>query len=100
MMADASLAITTEYVKTFLAMIGKGIAWPDSVKVLIDSQDLHQLDVLHVMTHGTVVASDKETADGATFLMIGTTTDDVQIRVEFWADPNQLSMRILDVSRI
>jgi hypothetical protein len=99
-MADASLAITTEYVKTFLAMFGKGIAWPDCVRSSVASQGLCPLDVMYIMTHGSVVETDKETTDGTNFIMIGETCDDVRVRVRFWADPNQLSMRILDVDRI
>lgn len=99
-MAEASLAITTEYVKCFLALIGKDISWPEVVRHRLAEEDLDPLDVTHVMTHGDAVESEKETAYGTTIVMIGYTCDDVRIRVKFWADMNQLSLRILDVARI
>lgn len=99
-MADASLAITTEYVKCFLALMGKGIWWPDHVRNQLAGEDLDAQDITHVLTHGDVVGAEKETADGTTMTMIGYTCDDVRVRVKFWADGNQLSLRILDVARI
>lgn len=99
-MADTSLAITTEYVQCFMALIGKGISWPDAVVQSLVKQGLDRLDVTYVMTHGGVVEVEKETADGTNFVMVGKTCDDVHVRVEFWADVNQLSLRILDVTCI
>lgn len=99
-MADTSLAITTEYVRCFMALVGRGVSWPDCVSESLRQQDLHQLDVTYVITHGDVVETDKETADGANFVIIGETCDDVQLRVEIWLDPNELDYRILSVSRL
>lgn len=99
-MADASLAITTEYVKCFLALFGTGIYWPEKVLRALAGDNLETLDVMYVLTHGDVVESEKETADGATMTMIGQTCDDVQIRVTFWSDINQMDFRILAVTRI
>jgi len=99
-MADASLAITQEYVKCFLALMGKGVFWPEDVRLSLPNQGLDQLDVMYVMSHGEVIEAEKETADGTIYIMIGNTCDDVPIRTEFWADLNQLSLRILSVERI
>lgn len=99
-MADALLAITTEYVKCFLALMGKGIWWPEDVSNRLAQQGLDPHDVTYVMTHGDAVDTKKETADGTIITMIGYTCDDVRIRVRFWSDFNQLSLRILDVSLI
>lgn len=99
-MAEASLAITTEYVKCFLALMGKGITWPEKVRLQLGGEALDPLDVTHVLSHGDVVESEKETADGTTMVMIGYTCDDVRVRIKFWSDVNQLSLRILDVTRI
>lgn len=99
-MADALLAITTEYVKCFFALMGKGIWWPDEVLSRLGQQGLDRHDATYVMTHGDAIKTEKETADGTTIVMVGYTCDDVHIRVKFWADINQLSLRVLDVSRI
>lgn len=99
-MADASLAITTEYVKCFLALFGTGFYWPESVLHALAEQHLDTLDVMYVLTHGDVVESEKETADGTTMTMIGRTCDDVLIRIQFWSDMNQMDFRILKVTRI
>ena len=98
-MAEASLAITAEYVKCFLALMGKGIFWPDLVTGKLAQMGLDRLDVTHVMTHGEVVACEKEDANGTKMVMVGHTCDDVLIRVTFWSDVNQLTLRILDVER-
>lgn len=98
-MADALLAITREYIKCFLALMGKGIYWPDLVLQSMRQQGLDCLDVTHVMSHGEAIDTEKDTADGTTYTMIGTTCDDIEIRVAFWADINQLDLRILDVKR-
>lgn len=99
-MSEASLAITTEYVKCFLALMGKGIHWPDIVLLNLAAENLDRVDVTHVLTHGDVVECEKEAADGTYMVMIGSTCDDVLIRVKFWTDLTQLSLRILEVSRI
>ena len=99
-MADALLAITSEYVRCFLALIGKDIWWPEAVRQKLLKQGLSPLDVTYVMTHGQVRESEKESAHGTAFVMIGTTCDDVQIRVEFWADPNEVTLRVVDVEVI
>lgn len=99
-MADTSLAITTEYVKCFLAFIGKGIWWPEAIRLKLAKEALDSQDVIYVLTHGDVVESEKETAHGTTMCMIGQTCDDVRIRVKFWSDINQAEFRILEVERI
>jgi len=99
-MADALLAITTEYVKCFLALVGKDIWWPEFVLQRLRSHGLYPLDVTYVMTHGEVVATEKEEADGTNFWMTGITCDDVSIRVEFRVEPDLMTLRILDVERI
>jgi hypothetical protein len=96
-MAETSLAITTEYVRCFLALMGKDIAWPQSVLQKLTALPLDRLDVTHVITHGQVVNSEKESADGTVFIISGETCDELAIRVTFWADPNQMSLRIIDV---
>ena len=97
-MADTSLAITTEYVRCFLALVGKGISWPDKVLTSLREEGVHPLDVTYVITHGDVVETEKENADGANFVIIGETCDDIRLRVEIWLDPNELDYRILSVS--
>lgn len=99
-MADTSLAITTEYVRCFLALVGKGISWPDKVLDSLHEQDLHQLDVTYVITHGEVVESEKESAYGTNFVIVGETCDEVQVRVEVWLEPNELDYRILSATRL
>jgi hypothetical protein len=99
-MADTSLAITTEYVRCFMAMVGKGISWPDRVLETLRREGLHQLDVTYVITHGEVANADKESADGANFVIIGETCDDVRISVEVWLDNSQLDYRVVEVSRL
>jgi len=99
-MADASLAITTEYVRCFLALIGKGISWPDEVLKSLREDGLHQLDVTHVITHGDVVELEKECAYGTEFAIVGETCDEVEIRVDVWLEPNDLDYRILSVTRL
>lgn len=99
-MADASLAITTEYVRCFLALMGKGVFWPDEVIKQLAMHGLDRLDVTHVLTHGDVVEAEKETANGTTMAIIGYTCDDVHIRIDFWTDHSQLSLRILNIARI
>lgn len=98
-MADTSLAITTEYVRCFMALVGKGISWPESVLKSLSENGLHPLDVTYVITHGDVLETDKETADGANFVLVGETCDEVRICVELWLDPNELNYRILSVNR-
>ena len=99
-MADASLPITTEYVRCFLALMGKGFWWPDEVLRRLPEQGLDTLDVTYVLADGDVVTTEKETADGTTMVTIGYTCDEERIKVKFWTDPNQLTLRILDVARI
>jgi hypothetical protein len=99
-MADPLLAITTEYVQCFFALMGKGVWWPKATRRQLVEQDLSWLDVTYVITHGDVIEAEKETADGTTVTIIGYTCDDERLRIKFWADPNQLSLRILDVSRL
>lgn len=96
-MAETVLAITTEYVKCFLALMGKGFFWPDRVLERLANLQLTVVDVTHVMTHGQVVESEKESADGTAFSMVGETCDDVRILVRFWLDQNQIRVRIVDV---
>lgn len=100
MVPEVSLAITTEYVKCFLALMGKGIYWPEAVLARLAGEQLDPLDVTHVMAHGDVVEAEKETADGTIMVMIGHTCDDVLLRVKFWADSNQLTLRIMEVTRL
>ncbi|ANU07007.1 hypothetical protein [Paraurantiacibacter namhicola] len=99
-MADPALSITDEYVQNVLALVGCGISWPVAVSKSVQEQGLHPFDVTYVMTHGKVVETEKETADGANYVMIGRNCDEVQIRVEFWLDPNHFDVRILTVQRI
>ena len=99
-MVDTSLAITTEYVKCFLALMGKGFWWPDVVLEMLAKEQLEPIDVTYVMSHGDVIGTEKETADGTFYTMVGSTCDDVRIRVNFWADGNQMVLRVLEVNRI
>ena len=99
-MENTSLAITTEYVRCFLAFIGKGIWWPAGLRLKMAREALDPQDVIYVLTHGDVTEAEKETAHGTTMCMIGHTCDDVLIRVKFWSDPNQMEFRVLDVERI
>jgi L-cysteine desulfidase len=77
--------------------MGKGIFWPDSVVQQLAQMKLSPLDVTHVLSHGEVIRCDKEDEDGTKMVMIGETCDEIYIRVSFWSDDNQLTMRILNV---
>lgn len=99
-MAEALLAVTTEYVKCFLALMGKDFIWPEHVRLQLAAEGFDPLDVTHVLIHGDVVESEKETADGVTMVVIGHTCDDVRIRVRFWADTDQFTLRVSEVTMI
>lgn len=99
-MAEVQLAITKEYIRCFLALMGKGIFWPEALLASLARQGLDPLDVTYVMTHGDPVGVEKEDAYGTLFEVIGTTCDDDCVRVLFWADPNQLDLRIIEVERM
>jgi hypothetical protein len=99
-MAEASLAITTEYVRCFFALMGKAVSWPEKMSPSLASIGLDALDVIHVVTHGDATESDKETADGSTMVLVGYTCDQVLIRVKIWIDVNQFNLRILNVTLV
>lgn len=99
-MADALLAITTEYVKCFLVLVGKDICWPEFVLQQLRLHGLDPLDVTYVIAHGEVVATEKEDAYGTNFWMTGKTCDDASIRVEFRIEPDETTLRIRNVERI
>lgn len=99
-MAEALIAVTTEYVKCFLALMGKGFIWSEHVRRQLAEDGLDALDVTHVIVHGDIVSSDKETADGVKMVMLGHTCDEVCIRVKFWMDTDRFNVRILSVTKV
>lgn len=99
-MPETALAITTEYVRCFLALIGTNVIWPESVLRQMRHDDIDPVDVMHVLTHSDVIDCEKETADGATMVTEGFDCDETGLRVEFWAHPDQMRLRILAVARI
>jgi hypothetical protein len=99
-MATQSLAITTDYVRAFLALVGTAITWPDVIVQRLAGDGLDRLDVMHVLKTGDVVKSEKENTYGVDMVVVGTTCDEVKLRVDFWTDGNSVQIRIASVQLI
>jgi hypothetical protein len=96
-MADNTLAVTSEYIRGFVALYHTEMSWPDDLTSSLANQGLDILDVLHVLKHGQVIYSEKETADGVEMASEATTPDGISLIVKFWIDVNSIRLRIRSV---
>jgi len=99
-MADKLLAITTEYVRSFLALWQSELGWPVSVFKQVNELGLDMFDVLQVLKEGEVIECEKEIANGARMVIDGWTCDNVHVIVEVWTELNKPTIRLRNIKVI
>jgi hypothetical protein len=86
-MAEPALKVATEFVR--IAVANFDVSWTPAVEVTLSARGLNLTDLHNALTCCQVQRSNKSEANGVFLDLSGSTTEDVELAIRVWIDPDR-----------
>jgi hypothetical protein len=99
-MAAKTHILTAAHLRSFVALAGTEISWPNSFVRSMAQQRLDRMDITQILRTGHLVKRLAEMTNGEEMVIAGKTCDDVQLSIVLRTDSRMSRIILRSVSRI
>ena len=94
-MAEPALKVATNFVR--LAVADFDMSWDGSVDVALARIGLNLADLHNALSDCEVKRSNKLEAEGVFFDVVGSTTEDISLKIRVWVNPDRQCLHVQSV---